>query len=473
MAIGLIGKKIGMTREFFDSGISVPVTVLSIEKGRILDVITKEKRGYDAIRVGFGKIKNSKLTKQMKGVFAKKSTEPKKILKEFRVTNISDYKEGSEIGLELFKDQKFIDVTSKTIGKGFAGVMKRYNFSGNRASHGVSISHRSHGSTGQNQDPGRVFKGKKMAGHMGDKVRTMQNLEIIKSDLENNLIFVKGSIPGTKNSVVLIQKTSKTINKKTILEKNKKVEAEQLKSATKKVEKKDSPNKTELKKDIQKKRYKGKKMKLQVINIEGKKLENIEISDKIFSAKINKHLIQSIIDWQQNHFKSRTAKTKQRNEIKGSTAKIYAQKGTGGARHSSRKAPLFVGGGVAHGPKGAVYKVKKINKKIKKIGLAQILSQKNKINSLFVVEDFKKEITKTKLFFQFLEKNKLKDSLLISDKNSKSKIIKSARNIPSLKIIEQEGANVYDLIKYKNVIFTTTSIKSLQDRLLKWKNLII
>ena len=214
-------------------------------------------------------------------------------------------------------------------------------------------------------------------------------------------------------------------------------------------------------------------MKLQVINIEGKKLENIEISDKIFSAKLNKHLIQSIIDWQQNHFKSRTAKTKQRNEIKGSTAKIYAQKGTGGARHSSRKAPLFVGGGVAHGPKGAVYKVKKINKKIKKIGLAQILSQKNKINSLFVVEDFKKEINKTKLFFQFLEKNKLKDSLLISDKNSKSKIIKSARNIPSLKIIEQEGANVYDLIKYKNVIFTTTSIKSLQDRLSKWKNLII
>ena len=259
MTIGLIGKKIGMTREFFDSGISVPVTVLSIEKGRILDVITKEKRGYDAIRVGFGKIKNSKLTKQMKGVFAKKSTEPKKILKEFRVTNISDYKEGSEIGLELFKDQKFIDVTSKTIGKGFAGVMKRYNFSGNRASHGVSISHRSHGSTGQNQDPGRVFKGKKMAGHMGDKVRTMQNLEIIKSDLENNLIFVKGSIPGTKNSVVLIQKTSKTINKKTILEKNKKVEAEQLKSATKKVEKKDSPNKSELKKDIQKKDTKEKK----------------------------------------------------------------------------------------------------------------------------------------------------------------------------------------------------------------------
>ena len=204
MGIGLIGKKIGMTREFYESGVSVPVTVLSIEKGRILDVITKEKRGYNAVRVGFGKIKASKLTKQMKGVFAKKGAEPKKILKEFRVDNISEFKEGNEIGLELFKDQKFVDITSKTIGKGFAGGIKRHNFSGLRASHGVSVSHRALGSTGQNQDPGKVFKGKKMAGHMGDKFRTIQNLEIIKSDFENSLMFVKGSVPGSKDSVILI-----------------------------------------------------------------------------------------------------------------------------------------------------------------------------------------------------------------------------------------------------------------------------
>ena len=219
MAIGLIGKKIGMTREFYDSGLSVPVTVLYVEKGRILDVITKEKRGYDAIQVGFGKIKSSKLTKQMKGVYAKKNTEAKRILKEFRVNNISEYKEGNEIGLELFKDQKFVDITSKTIGKGFAGVMKKYNFSGGRATHGVSVSHRSHGSTCQNQDPGKVFKGKKMAGHMGDKPRTIQNLEIIKSDTENNLIYIKGSVPGSKNSLVLIHKNKIDIRKKTTKEK--------------------------------------------------------------------------------------------------------------------------------------------------------------------------------------------------------------------------------------------------------------
>jgi len=235
MAIGLVGKKIGMTREFFESGISVPVTVLFVEKGRILDVITKEKRGYNAIQVGFGKIKNSKLTKQMKGFFAKKSTEPKKFLKEFRVDDVSEFKEGNEIGLELFQNQKYVDVTSKTIGKGFAGVMKRYNFSGLRASHGVSVSHRSHGSTGQNQDPGKVFKGKKMAGHMGDKERTIQNLEIIKSDLENNLIFIKGSIPGSKNSFVLIKKNVKKINRTSTLEKNNKNLTEIKKSEEKRV----------------------------------------------------------------------------------------------------------------------------------------------------------------------------------------------------------------------------------------------
>ena len=245
MSVGLIGKKIGMTREFFESGISVPVTVLSVEKGRILDVITKEKRGYNAIQVGFGKIKTSKLTKQMKGFFAKKSTEPKKFLREFRVDNISEFKEGNEIGLEFFKDQKFIDITSKTIGKGFAGVMKRHNFSGLRASHGVSVSHRAAGSTGQNQDPGKVFKGKKMAGHMGGKFRTIQNLEVIKSDLENNLIFVKGSVPGSKNSLVLIQKNSKNIKRISTLEKIKKFQAESIKIISKAKDKKKTTDKKE------------------------------------------------------------------------------------------------------------------------------------------------------------------------------------------------------------------------------------
>ena len=217
--IALIGRKIGMSREFFKTGQSIPVTVLKMESGRIIQLIDKQKRGYQAIQVGYGKIKNSKLTKSMKGYFAKKNTEPRKILKEFKVNNLESYKEGNEFGIEIFKDVKFVDVKSKTIGKGFAGAMKRHNFSGLRASHGVSVSHRAHGSTGQNQDPGKVFKGKKMAGHMGDKMRTMQNIEIIKTDTDNNLIYLKGSIPGSKNSEVIIKKAVKNINKFTTSEK--------------------------------------------------------------------------------------------------------------------------------------------------------------------------------------------------------------------------------------------------------------
>ena len=217
--IALIGKKIGMTREFYKSGQIVPVTVLKMEKARVIQIINEDKRGYKAVQLGYGKIKNSKLTKAMKGFFAKKNTEPKKKLKEYKVLNTENYKEGNEFGLELFKDTKFVDTRSKTIGKGFAGAMKRHNFGGLRATHGVSISHRSHGSTGQRQDPGKVFKGKKMAGHMGDKLRTMQNIEIIKTDLENNLLYLKGSIPGSKNSEVFVKSSVKNIKKLTIGEK--------------------------------------------------------------------------------------------------------------------------------------------------------------------------------------------------------------------------------------------------------------
>jgi large subunit ribosomal protein L3 len=217
--IALYGRKIGMTREFYQSGRSVPVTVVKMEKARVIQVIDKEKRGYNAVQLGFGKIKNSKLTKSMKGFYSKKNTEPKKKLKEFRVENLDKYKEGNEFGLEIFNEVKFVDIRSKTIGKGFAGVMKRHNFRGLRATHGVSVSHRSHGSTGQRQDPGKVFKNKKMAGHMGDKLRSIQNIEIIKSDLENNLLYLKGSIPGSKNSEVLVKKSVKNIKKLTIKEK--------------------------------------------------------------------------------------------------------------------------------------------------------------------------------------------------------------------------------------------------------------
>ena len=211
-------------------------------------------------------------------------------------------------------------------------------------------------------------------------------------------------------------------------------------------------------------------MKLPLLNIDGSKSESIEVSDKVVKLKVNHKLIKYVIDWQLNHSKPRVAKTKQRNQIRGSTKKIVAQKGSGGARHASKKAPIFVGGGVAHGPKGAVYKIKKINKKVRKLALAQTLSKKNLDKKLYILADVKKEIKKTKEFNNFLEKNNLSNALIISDVDSLKNINKSARNIKDIKLIKHEGTNIYDIFKYKNVIMTTTSIKKLQERILNEKN---
>jgi large subunit ribosomal protein L4 len=211
-------------------------------------------------------------------------------------------------------------------------------------------------------------------------------------------------------------------------------------------------------------------MKLNLLNLEGGKSGTIDVSDKIMNLKFNHKLVKYVIDWQLNHQKPRTAKTKQRNEVKGSTKKIYAQKGTGQARHASKKAPLFVGGGQAHGPKGAVYKVKKINKKVRKLALAQTLAKKNSDKQLHILSDVTKEVKKTKDFNKFLINNKLLNVLIVSDKDSEKNFVKSARNIKNIKVIRDEGANIYDLLKYTNVIITSSSMKKIETRLLDEKN---
>jgi large subunit ribosomal protein L4 len=211
-------------------------------------------------------------------------------------------------------------------------------------------------------------------------------------------------------------------------------------------------------------------MDIKVLNLEGNKSQNLKISNDLTGLKVNNRLLKYVIDWQINHSKKRLAKTKQRNEVVGSTRKIYAQKGTGGARHASRKAPIFVGGGIAHGPKGDNYKIKKINKKIRKIALAQSISKKNMNKELYIFEDIKKEIKKTKIFNNFLIKNKLNNVLVVSDKETHKNIFKSVRNIRNVKLIIDEGVNLYDFFKFKNILFTETSIKNIQKRLTDEKN---
>ena len=211
-------------------------------------------------------------------------------------------------------------------------------------------------------------------------------------------------------------------------------------------------------------------MKIKMLNIENKKISEIEISDRILKLKVNHRLIKNVLSWQLNIAKPRLARTQQRNTIRGSTKKIVPQKGSGGARHASRKAPIFVGGGVAHGPKGAVYKIKKINKKIKKAALAQTLSKKNSDKNLFALDDVKKEIKKTKEFYNFLKLNNLNNSLIVSDEETLKNINRSARNIKNVKILNEKGLNVYDLLKYKNTILTSSSIKKIENRILNEKN---
>ncbi|MAV56664.1 MAG: 50S ribosomal protein L4 [Candidatus Pelagibacter sp.] len=211
-------------------------------------------------------------------------------------------------------------------------------------------------------------------------------------------------------------------------------------------------------------------MSIKILNIETGKSENLKLSDSLIGLKVNNKLLKYVIDWQLNRSKKRVAKTKQRNEIVGSTRKIYAQKGTGGARHSSRKAPIFVGGGVAHGPKGDNYKTKNINKKVRRLALAQTISKKNINKELYILEDVKKKINKTKVFNNFLTKNNIKNVLIVSDKETEKNIYKSVRNIPNVKLINDLGTNVYDLVKYKNVLFTKSSIKKIEERLKNEKN---
>lgn len=206
MTLGLVGRKVGMTRLFTDDGDSVPVTVVDVSNNRVTDIKTHGAHGYAAVQVTFGKRRASRVTKPMAGHFAKAGTEAGSVLREFRVTEeeASTFKPGAVIGADIFKVGQKVDVAGTTVGKGFAGVIKRHNFSSNRATHGNSVSHNKPGSTGQNQFPAKVFPGKRMAGHMGDVRATTQNLEIIRIDAERQLLMIRGSLPGSKGGNVVV-----------------------------------------------------------------------------------------------------------------------------------------------------------------------------------------------------------------------------------------------------------------------------
>lgn len=214
MRTGLVAKKMGMTQIFEKTGAQVPVTILKVDETIVLGQRTVEKDGYEALRLGVEKVSASKLNKPQQQDFAKAKKEPRRIIKEFRVTSDNMIEVGVELKADHFQESQYVDVTGTSIGKGFAGSMKRHNFGGLRATHGVSISHRSHGSTGNRQDPGKVFKNKKMAGHMGARRVTKMNLKVYKIDADKGLIYIHGSVPGSKNSTVFVRDAVKKTLKK-------------------------------------------------------------------------------------------------------------------------------------------------------------------------------------------------------------------------------------------------------------------
>ena len=207
MSLGLVGRKVGMTRIFTDDGLSVPVTVLDVSNNRVAQIKTPESDGYTAVQVAFGKRRPSRVNKSLAGHLAKAGVEAGVLLKEFPVSaeDLSSLKPGDQISVSIFAVGQKVDVTGQTIGKGFAGGIKRHHFSSQRATHGNSVSHNAPGSIGMNQDPGRVFPGKRMAGHLGDVNRTQQNLEIIRVDVERQLLLVKGAVPGSKGSDLIVR----------------------------------------------------------------------------------------------------------------------------------------------------------------------------------------------------------------------------------------------------------------------------
>jgi large subunit ribosomal protein L3 len=211
MSIGLVGRKVGMTRIFTDDGVTLPVTVLDVSDNRITQIKTAEKDGYAAVQVAFGKRRASRVSKPLAGHLAKAAVEAGRLLKEFRAKaeELANLKVGGRIGADLFKVGQMVDVQGVTIGKGFAGVIKRHHFSSNRASHGNSLSHNKPGSTGQNQSPGRVFPGKRMAGHLGNVTRTVPNLVVVRVDTERQLLLVRGSVPGSKGRDVVVRPAAK------------------------------------------------------------------------------------------------------------------------------------------------------------------------------------------------------------------------------------------------------------------------
>jgi large subunit ribosomal protein L3 len=331
MSLGLVGRKVGMTRIFTDDGLSVPVTVLDVSNNRVAQIKTPESDGYTAIQVAFGKRRASRVNKSLAGHLAKAGVEAGVLLKEFPVCSedLANLKPGDQISVSIFAVGQKVDVTGQHDRQGFSGGIKRHHFSSQRATHGNSVSHNAPGSIGMNQDPGRVFPGKRMAGHLGDVNRTQQNLEIIRVDVERQLLLVKGAVPGLERLGPYCASSCQG----------------------------------------------GGIMELKLINEQGQESSRLQASDSLFGREYNESLIHQVVVAYQANARSGNRAQKDRGQVAHTTAKPFRQKGTGRARAGMSSSPLWRGGGRIFPNSPDENFSQKLNRKMYRAGMASILSQ--------------------------------------------------------------------------------------------------
>ena len=442
MRSGVIAQKLGMTRVYNDVGEHVPVTVLRMENCQVVAQRTKEKNGYTAVQLGVGLAKVKNTSKAMRGHFASATVEPKAKLAEFRVSDDNLLDVGAEITVDHFVPGQKVDVTGTSTGKGFQGVIKRHNFGGGRATHGNSVSHRTHGSTGQRQDPGKVFKGKKMAGHMGAARVTTQNVEVVSTDAERGLILIRGAVPGTKGALDPGARRCQGGAPGKC--------AEACRSACRGNDRGSGHRGSGI-------------MDIKISTLGGEDAGKVELSDAIFGLDPREDILQRVVRWQLAKKQQGTHQAKGRADIARTGAKMYKQKGTGRARHHSARAPQFRGGGKAHGPVARSHE-HDLPKKVRALGLKHALSAKAKAANIIVVDELKLAEIKTKALRANFEKLGLSNALLIGGTELDVNFKRAAANIPNIDVLPVQGINVYDILRRGTLVLSKAAVEALEER---------
>ena len=402
MKKAILATKVGMTQIFNEDGMLIPVTVLQAGPCVVTQVKTEENDGYTSVQVGFGEIREKLVNKPEKGHFDKAGVAVKRFVKEFRFDNAGEYEVGQEIKADIFAAGDHIDATAVSKGKGFQGAIKRHGQSRGPMAHGSKY-HRHAGSNGACSDPSKVFKGKHMPGHMGHVQVTVQNLEIVRVDTENNLLLVKGAVPGPKKSLVTIK----------------------------------------------------------VYNMEGNEVGTMELNDAVFGVEINEHLVHLAVVRQLANNRQGTQKAKTRSEVRGGGRKPWRQKGTGHARQGSIRAPQWTGGGVVFAPVPRDYEVK-MNKKERRAALKSALTSKVQDNKLVVVDSLALAEVKTKEMQKVLTNLKAEKALVITADNDQN-VVLSARNIADVETATPATINTYDVMKHNTVVVTKDAVASIEE----------